>query len=190
MSGLIQTGFWFLRHGETDWNTRQLAQGSVETHLNAHGVEQAERAAVALQNRGIVRIFSSPLTRARQTADVVGEALGLIPAFEPDLRETSYGVEEGKVMSLWFDDWVAGNFTPEGAESFEQLTARAVLAVNRCLSVSISAPVLLISHGAFFRTIRNVMGLPRNVRTPNATPLWCDGRNGTWEVTELRVAAE
>jgi len=182
---LDRTGFWFLRHGETDWNTRNLAQGSVETKLNARGQEQAEAAAEALKGRGIASLFSSPLVRARETADLVGDAIGVMPVIEPDLRETSYGIEEGKVMGEWFGDWTAGNFTPDGAESFDHLMARAVGAVNRCLAFP--APVLIVSHGAFFRALRGAMGLERNVRTPNATPFWCaHGQNG-WQLNPLNL---
>jgi probable phosphoglycerate mutase len=185
MTDLVRKGFWFLRHGETDWNARNLAQGSVETRLNARGLEQAHAAAAALTGHGIAGLFSSPLTRARETADVVGTATGLIPIIEHDLRETSYGVEEGLVMSGWFDDWVAGVSTPHGAESFAELTARAVAAVNRCLAAP--SPVLIVSHGAFFRALRAAMGLDRNVRTPNATPYWCSfGENG-WELTGIKL---
>jgi len=186
MPALKRIGFWFLRHGETDWNTRNLAQGSVETQLNATGLEQAQRAAVALTGRGIAALFSSPLARARATADVVGAATGLIPVIEHDLRETSYGVEEGFEMGGWFDDWVACRGTPDGAESFHELTARAVKAVNRCLATpGLAGPVLIVSHGAFFRALRGAMGLEPNIRTPNATPYWCAyGENG-WELNRL-----
>jgi len=183
---LTRTGFWFLRHGETEWNTRNLAQGSVETRLNSKGLEQAQAAATALMGRGIATLVTSPLQRARETADIVGTAIGLIPVVEHDLHETSYGVEEGLVMGAWFEDWVAGISTPHGAESFEQLTARAVRAINRCLLLA--APVLIVSHGAFFRAVRASMGLDRNVRTPNATPYWCAFGDQGWELTGLKTA--
>jgi probable phosphoglycerate mutase len=187
MPALLPTSFWFLRHGETDWNTRNLAQGSVETRLNARGQEQAESAAKTLRDRGIARLFSSPLMRARETAEIVGTALDLIAHFEPALRETSYGVEEGRPMDGWFDDWVAGRVTPDGAEHFDHLTARAVEAVNQCTGQP--GPVLIVSHGAFFRALRGAMGLEKNVRTPNATPFWCAfGENG-WELTAVKIAS-
>lgn len=74
-------------------------------------------------------------------------------------------------MAAWFDDWVAGAFTPEGAEPFMDLRARAVVAVNRALQHE--APVLIVAHGALFRALRAEMGLPPNIRTPNAVPFFC-----------------
>ena len=109
---LSPIAFWFLRHGETDWNAQGISQGNVDIPLNAVGVAQARAAADKLRNRGIATIVASPLSRARVTAEFVGEALGLPVALDPDLREVSFGVQEGQGMSGWFADWVSGAFTP------------------------------------------------------------------------------
>ena len=164
--------FWFLRHGETDWNARNLSQGAVEVPLNANGLAQAHRAAALLRGRGIATLISSTVGRAQVTAEIVGQALGLPVAFDPELREASYGDREGQPMSEWFQEWVDGVSTPEGGEPFAALRARAVAAINRALARP--APVLIVSHGGLFRAVRAAMGLPPNVRTPNATPLWCE----------------
>lgn len=75
-------------------------------------------------------------------------------------------------MAAWFDDWVGGVLTPEGAETFMDLRARAVRAVNRALLQE--SPVLIVAHGALFRALRAEMNLPANVRTPNAIPFFCE----------------
>jgi broad specificity phosphatase PhoE len=124
--------FWFLRHGETDWNAQGLSQGHTDIPLNAVGLAQARRAARTLEGSGIATVVSSPLGRARVTAEIVAEALGLpVAAFDDDLREVNFGVQEGEPMGDWYDDWIAGTYTPERAEPFSVLLARAVLAVNR-----------------------------------------------------------
>lgn len=169
--GLLRRAFWFLRHGETDWNARGLSQGNVDIPLNPVGVAQAERAAGMLRDRGIRSVVSSPLSRARDTAAMVASPLGLPVAVEADLREVAFGVQEGQPMADWFDDWVEGRMTPDGAEAFAALRARAVGAVNRALAHP--APVLVVGHGALFRALRAEMGLPPNVRTPNAMPFLC-----------------
>ncbi len=180
------TGFWFLRHGQTDWNARDLAQGNVETQLNETGRAQAVAAARVLVGRGITQIFSSPLHRARETADVIGEAIGLIPVVVPNLRETSYGIEEGKPMEPWFDSWIDGTYTPDGAETFEALSERAVVTINQCLGQG-PGPILIVAHGALFRGLRSAMGLERHSRTPNATPVWCDLIDEAWQLTALKL---
>ena len=127
---LTQRAFWFLRHGETDWNAQNLSQGSVDIPLNEVGLAQARTAAGLLASRGIRAIVASPLSRAHDTAAVVGRQVGLPIELEESLREVAFGVQEGQPMGEWFDDWVAGTFTPEGAEPFMELRARAVAAVN------------------------------------------------------------
>ena len=84
-------------------------------------------------------------------------------------------------MQPWFPDWIAGTFTPEGAETFAELRARAVAAINRCLAQP--RPLLVVGHGGFFRALRAAMGLAPNVRLPNATPLLCEPGNPQWSLT-------
>jgi broad specificity phosphatase PhoE len=165
--------FWFLRHGETDWNAQGLSQGNIDIPLNPTGVAQAQAAARLLRGRGIAWIVSSPLSRAWDTAMMVAAEVGAPVSAQDDLREVSFGVHEGTAMEgSWFAAWVAGELTPENAESFAALRARAARAFTTALAHP--APVLVVAHGALFRALRAEMGLPPNVRTPNALPLFCE----------------
>ncbi len=169
---LTRQAFWFLRHGETDWNARNLAQGNVDIPLNPVGQAQAQTAAKLLANRGIRTIISSPLSRAHDTALAAAEVIGQPVLIDPELHEVTFGDHEGQPMlAKWFDDWVAGLFTPNGAESFDVLRIRVVAAINNALRHE--APVLVVGHGAVFRAVRAAMNLPPNLRTPNAVPLFC-----------------
>ncbi len=183
MSSLPAQAFWFLRHGETDWNAEGRSQGRTDVPLNATGVAQAHAAAGLLQGRGIASIVSSPLSRARDTAAVVAAAVGLPVAVVTDLQEVSFGVYEGLAMGPeWFDAWVAGAFTPDGAESFAELRTRAVGALTAALQHA--PPVLVVAHGALFRALRAEMGLMPNLRLSNAVPVFC--QPGTpWELAAL-----
>ena len=167
---LLQQSFWFLRHGETDWNAQGLSQGNVDIPLNPTGIAQARAAAALMRHRGVAAIVASPLSRAHDTARAVAEVLEV--EIEEGLREVSFGAQEGQPMVQWFNDWVAGTYTPDDAESFAALRARAVAAVNRALARP--APVLVVAHGALFRALRAEMGLEPNVRTPNAMPFFCE----------------
>ena len=183
--GLSPIGFWFLRHGETDWNAKNLSQGNVDIPLNAAGYAQAAAAAKKLAGQDIVTIVTSPLSRARETARIVGETLGIRPIVQDDLHEVSFGVQEGKPMSDWFAEWVDGKATPQGAESFRDLRARAIKAINQALTYP--APVLVIAHGALFRGLRADMGLDPHFRTHNAVPTWCQPPDGPDQAWVLRV---
>lgn len=188
---LTPTQFWFLRHGETDWNAQGLSQGRTDIALNQVGLAQARRAARTLAPLAIGTIVASPLIRARRTAEIAAEALGLAVEIDPDLQEVDFGEQEGLPMGDWYDDWIAGTYTPEGAETFAQLTERTVRGVNRALARP--GPVLVVAHGALFRALRLAAGLEANVRTPNALPLLMDPPEAgatAWRITPAVLAAE
>lgn len=180
---LRRCGFWFLRHGETDWNAQGRSQGQVDIPLNATGLRQAAAAAAALRGQPVRRLVTSPLIRARQTAEIVADALGLGIECDPGLQEVAFGDQEGEPVGDWYDCWIAGAYTPPGAERFADLRARAVAALNRALAAP--GPVLVVAHGALFRAVRSAMGMEPNIRTPNAVPLWCDPGPEGWTVTAL-----
>jgi probable phosphoglycerate mutase len=169
---IAPVAFWYLRHGETDWNRQGLSQGNVDIPLNELGLAQAKQAAVRLRDRGITSIVASPLSRARVTAEIVGEALGLEVTIEPELREVSWGIREGEPLAEWFHGWIAGHTTPEGAESFAELRRRTVAGLNR--AVGQPPAVLVVAHGGVFRALRSVMKLEISGRTRNCVPMWCE----------------
>jgi probable phosphoglycerate mutase len=181
MSGtLTRVPFWYLRHGETDWNAQGLSQGNVDIPLNATGLEQARSAALSLRDRGIRTIVASPLSRARVTAEIVGETLGLPVIIDPDLREVSWGVHEGNPLSDWFPEWVSNGYHPENGETFGMLRERAVAGMNRALVHP--SEVLIVAHGALFRAIKAAMGVEISGRTRNAVPMWCAPGEAGWTV--------
>jgi len=179
---LPETPFWFLRHGETDYNAKGLSQGAIDIALNQTGRDQARRAGPVLAGRGITAIVASPMLRTRETTAIVNEFLHLPVTFEPDLREVIFGGMEGKPLLPWFPEWMEGRFTPAGAESFAELLVRAKGAMNRVLQIP--GPILIVSHGGIFRAIRDMMGLTREGLTPNAMPLFCEPTLSGWRVTQ------
>lgn len=177
--------FWFLRHGETDWNAQGLSQGRTDIPLNAIGIMQAQRAAAAMQGRGIATIVASPLDRALRTAHYVAQALSLPVSTDADLQEVAFGEQEGLPMGDWYDDWIEGRYTPAGGEAFAALLARGVAGVNR--ATALPGPVLVVAHGALFRALRLALGHEPNVRTPNALPTLCTPptSGAVWEVNPV-----
>ena len=128
-------------------------------------------------------IVSSPLSRARDTAAMVGEVLGLPVTVIDDLHEVAFGVHEGTAQSGdWFPAWIAGQYTPERGESFAELRTRAARALTEALTYP--PPVLVVAHGALFRAIRAEMGLEIDSRTPNAAPLFCEPGD-PWTITPV-----
>jgi 2,3-bisphosphoglycerate-dependent phosphoglycerate mutase len=100
--------FYIFRHGQTDWNKEKRIQGHIDTHLNENGREQAKRIAPLLQDKGIEAIYSSDLSRAFETANIVAEELKLKIIKEARLREAQFGEAEGlkveEVVSKFGED--------------------------------------------------------------------------------------
>ena len=180
---LLRRPFWYLRHGETDWNRANRTQGSTDIPLNETGVAQAHAAASLLADRGIQLIVCSPLQRAVDTANIVAARLALPVEVHEDLREANFGAHEGEVMGDWFAAWVAGEVTPERGESFEDVGKRAVAALNQVLCNE-SLP-LIVGHGGFFRTVRAAMGLTALVRTANGVPAFCAPDGDGWRLENV-----
>ncbi len=177
---MIKTPFWFLRHGETDYNARGLSQGAIDVPLNENGRAQAKLAAPKLAGQGIVSIICSPMLRTRETAAIVNEVLGLPITYDPDIREVVFGGMEGKPLYPWFPHWMDGTATPQGAESFAELTSRVGGALQRILALP--GPVLIVAHGGVFRAVRDLMGLAREGLTPNGQPFFCVPEGNRWRV--------
>lgn len=199
MSALIPRTYWYLRHGQTDWNLQGLAQGHTDIPLNDTGLEQARQAGALLATlfdndaRPFDHIVASPLTRALVTAEHARDCicrrhgLDLPLSTDPDLKEVCFGVLEGHPMHNWYEPWIHENYQPEGAEAFNALKHRAIRATNAALN---AGTPLLVAHGALFRGLRAGMGLEIDVRLPNATPLRLDNIHSGWTVTAFHHTDE
>jgi broad specificity phosphatase PhoE len=155
---LTKTVIGLLRHGQTNWNIDFRLQGVTDIPLNATGIEQARIAGQVLsQNASIDEswdlVLSSPLSRARDTAVMVGDAIG-IPgvSIEDLLLERSFGEAEGLSHEEWKAKYNDTNHVP-GGETVDQLEARAWILLQRLLDQHEGKRVLTVSHGALIRTI-------------------------------------
>ncbi len=88
--------FFLIRHGTTAWVDQQLLHGITDIPLNDNGLRQAARTAEALKGISAGRLLSSPLTRAMQTAEIIGQIVGLTPEPVEGFREIDFGWMEGK----------------------------------------------------------------------------------------------
>lgn len=149
---------YILRHGQTEWNVLRRLQGQSDIPLNGNGISQARERAAFFVDRHLNVVYSSPLQRARLTAELVTEGLD-IPIINDDrLKEMCFGVDEGHIpgdrtpgSELFFDD--PGAYIPSpGAESIDELRARVTSFTEEILiPLSLEHPdynVLISGHGA------------------------------------------
>ncbi|HYP56013.1 MAG TPA: histidine phosphatase family protein [Solirubrobacterales bacterium] len=141
----------FLRHGESVHNAARSgepAPHSDSDRLTEKGVEQAHAAGAGLRDLGVTKLLSSPLRRARETAQAVGDALGL------DAEEIDY---TGELTS---------------GETFEQAVARVRRLKAELESGADGELPLLITHGIFLRFFLLDSVLGEGFEAPMAAGLW------------------
>jgi probable phosphoglycerate mutase len=145
-----------VRHGETSANLERIWQGSIDSPLTPRGLEQAGRVARHLlaHCRDPAALYSSPLRRARHTAEVIGELLRLELRVEVDLREYELGSWEGKSYSelrkrhrLWERMLGDPDFAPHGGESPGQVATRVGRALRRIAGAHRGRRTIVVCHG-------------------------------------------
>ncbi len=139
----------FVRHGETDWNKEHRWQGSTDNELNETGIEQAKAAAEQLKDEKFDLIITSPMKRAKKTAEIINEVLGLEMITESNLRERSYGIWEGKKSDDLCKEYNAKDYgelrlmTPKGGESMQTVINR----VDSVYGKYLGKKILVVGHG-------------------------------------------
>jgi probable phosphoglycerate mutase len=143
-----------LRHGQTPLSIEKRYSGLGDPPLTAEGERQAAAAARRLRSYDIGAIVSSPLGRARRTAELVAAEVGRQVEVEDGLRETDFGEWEGltfgEVRKKWPDEmaawWADPAVAPPGGESFLDAQRRVVAARQRVLAAHPEDTVLVVSH--------------------------------------------
>ena len=150
---------YIMRHGRTDWNDLHKLQGSTDIPLNDEGRRMAEKAAAEYRDVPLDVCWSSPLIRARETAEIVLRGRN-VPIFTDDrLKEMSFGEYEGteNIFSKPDCPLYALFKAPEkyvrsvgGAETFEELFARTGSFLREVADplMEQGKNVLIVGHGA------------------------------------------
>ena len=146
------------RHGETDWNREHRFQGHADPPLNETGRAQARELAERLSGEGVRHIYASPLARARETAEIVGERLGVPVAVVPALMEVDVGSWSGLTRSEvqerfpeGYRRWLALGHGWDDGESYEELAQRAVPALAELGARHRGERILVVTHGGPIR---------------------------------------
>lgn len=135
-----------VRHGRTAWNRDRRMQGRSDVALDAVGREQARAAGQVLARARWGRLVSSPLVRARETADEIGAELGLSVALDDALIERDYGVAEGLPVNEVHERWPDGMY-PD-AEPIDAVAERAADALR---ALAREGTAVVVAHGTLLR---------------------------------------
>jgi broad specificity phosphatase PhoE len=160
-----------VRHGETDWNLSGRAQGHADVPLNTTGHEQAAAVARVMAGLAPVRLWSSDLARARQTAIAIAEATEPRVECDPRLREYDVGERSGLTLAeaaerfpQEYAAYTAGTSATlaPGEETTEQVRDRVVPALLDCFDgLEPGETGIAVLHGACLRVgLMGVLGWP------------------------------
>ena len=150
------------RHGETNWNAEGRAQSHMGSTLTKLGKKQACVLAQKVKGCAYEKIYSSSSLRARQTSEIIWPNRHEEIIYLDDLKEIYLGPWEGQLYSdIAKRDPESHNhffkephlFALEGAESFNDLTTRAVKIVNEIYNENRGQIVALVGHGAFIKAL-------------------------------------
>jgi probable phosphoglycerate mutase len=156
------TRLYLARHGATQMTAENRFSGASGADLSDEGRRQAARLGERLHDESIMGIYSSPLSRASDTAGIVAHACGLTTILRDELREISHGPWEGltrsEVEAQFANDYAAWEedpftFAPPGAESGVAVLARALPAIREIVTLHEGQSVLIVSHKATIRLV-------------------------------------
>ncbi len=184
-----------IRHGETDWNNQGRLQGTTDVPLNEEGRSQARALAEHLADWPLAGVWSSPLSRALETAEAVAQVHGLAVSCNRDLREIEMGQWEGltipEVKERWgghFDQWSSdpvNSLPPPDGEDFVGFQNRGMAALAEIAAqYGEDKQVAVICHGGFIRAV--MMRILENSPGNEDIDLWFDNCS----ITRLRWQAD
>ena len=151
---------YLIRHGLTPLNEAKKVNGEVDEPLVAEGIEQAKAILLTIP-KSIIHIYSSPLLRARQTADVIGSALNIPITIADELTEIRMGSLSGKSWEEMKDGLelkqkprtVQFDYRPYGGQSLEDVKNRLIPFFKKINNKHADYEILLVAHGGIIRLI-------------------------------------
>jgi broad specificity phosphatase PhoE len=144
-----------IRHGETDWNIEGRYQGQADPPLNSQGLLQAQELVQDLGNSAIDILYTSPLLRTKQTANIIASDLGISVIDEPRLMEIHQGDWQTRLRSeiehLYpelFSNWETNPWkvSPPGGEHLSEVQTRVYQAVDEILRNQSHQTIGLVTH--------------------------------------------
>jgi len=159
-----------VRHGQTEWNREERFRGQVDVPLNEVGRAQAQAVARRLQDVTLAAVYSSPLSRALETARPTAQAHGLAVQPEPGLLDINYGewgglspeearARDPELLACWLND--PGRAIFPGGEGLADVQARAMAAIERMVQQHQGQTVVAVGHVVVNRALLlGVLGAP------------------------------
>lgn len=151
---------YVIRHGLTELNKKKKVNGQIDEPLAPEGIEQV-KAAISLIPESIMYIYSSPLLRAKQTAEIINSKLNRPISLEAELTEIHMGSLAGKAWT----DMEAGlelkkkhraiefDYRPQGGESAKEVKKRIIAFLKKINGKHNDHEALIVTHGGIIRLL-------------------------------------
>ena len=156
------TTFYIIRHGQTEFNVKQIVQGHIDSPLTDKGVEEIKKLAVRLRDVHFDLAFSSDLLRAQRTAEIIALEHKLEVQTTNLLRERNFGIYEGKqhealdtynVLLDKLNDQERFEYTADGVESDKSVIQRLMTFLRETAITHPGKTILTTTHGGMLRTL-------------------------------------
>ena len=193
----LQRSFYFVRHGETDWNKEGRLQGHTNIPLNETGRAQARAAQQIIARLPIDQVVTSTLDRAIETAEILCQTSGKEIMRDARLCERSFGSFEGMDVSIidkHKHEAIARGETPEEngypcppeAEPYADFRQRVLGIIDFYQASFPEQSILFVAHGGLYRVLRRCLFATVDA-SPNVCPYHFEKRGKEWRLHDLRA---
>jgi len=169
----MPTAIYLIRHGQTDSNFKGIYMGRSNENINYTGYKQAYRLSSRLSAVSLSAIYSSPLRRAKVTADIISRPHRLGVVYLDEITEIFPGQWQGmkreEIKSRWPDLWYQSRHDPSNirlpdGESYQEATKRALSGLNRVANEHRGGSVVMVTHDVIIRVlVAHVLGVTNSI---------------------------
>ena len=181
------THITFVRHGETDWNALGKIQGQTDIPLNERGINQAFECGQELKKKSWDYLVTSPLKRAKQTAEIINQELGLDLVEMDQFKEKYFGEAEGmkkEDRSKKFPDRIYPNQEP-ARDLHDRIFGGLAVIQERYQQKN----VLVVAHGGVINAILSVLSNQKAgsgiTNLTNGSITTIHFKNGEWDIKQM-----
>ncbi len=153
---------YFIRHGESEQNKKELITGHIDSVLSEEGIKQAEEALLNLDT-DYSEIYSSDLTRCKHTAEILNKNLNIPIFYDPRLRERHFGSLEGMSWNdidptiREKDRHQHYDYREFGGESVDDVKSRVLAFINDIKESKNDKKILVVTSGGVIRLLHNII---------------------------------
>lgn len=174
----MMTKIYLVRHGETDWNVQGIIQGQTDVPLNDIGKHQALQCGEYLSKKDFDMIISSPLKRAKESAEIINGILNLPIIYNENLKERYFGIAEGNSKNNLIKRYP--NQVYPGQESRLALNKRVMMELNKIIENHPNKRIIIVAHGAVINSM--LSSITNHIMGSRITTL----KNGSFTILDVK----